>query len=464
MKILFFILLNCGYCVGICQKQSNNYFDSLKTIIKDAYVGYSDKDKNGDFDLLVRKLKQNRSKDTFALLSQMTAFFKDHHMLLFDYNIKKQKIDTQQCKKDSQMIQSYFANKKHKAEYEGFWLNELNHCLVALKKVSDNPVTYYGYVVESKVKVIPGYCMLKMTLQKDGSYLTDYIEESFGYRLFLHSKFKNKNVLWVNSFGGRWLRVTNYQPGLLKTLTTFSYKPALDTLDKKTVLLRMHNFSGYNVKKFDSIIKENSKLLEQSSTLIIDIRNNTGGTIRNYLSLLPYIYTKPIIHCGGCQLYSNAIINDYEADAQSLMAKGDTANAKRYQDAADTMRVKKGQLECFEGDTLAKSLPVLSNPKNIAVIINNNCLSAAELMLLNFKQSSKVTLFGEPSGGAVDYLDALTIPFCSTKYSLFIATVKRKFTPDSPSYDATGIKPDVEISDNVTDWVAFVKKYYDEHK
>ena len=463
LKVLLNIHFFCCICLN-CQSQDklNNPFDYLATTIKDAYAGYHDKVKGGEFDALVRRVKRSNSKDTFALLSQITAFFKDHHLLLFDFNISKQRIDTIACKKDSQMVQNYFANKKHKYEYEGYWLNDRNHCVIALKRIKSNPITYYGYIVESKAKAIPGYCILKMTQQKDGSYFTDYISENFGYKLFLHARFKNKNTLWVNSFGGKWLRQPDYQPGVLKKLTTFSYKPALVVIDDKTLLLRMNDFGGYNIKKIDSIIKANETIIRQATTLILDIRNNTGGTILNYFPLFPYIYTNPILHCGYYVRYSNTYIADRESKAKVFSQKGDTSKAREYQASADTMKAKKGQFVFFEADTLAKGLPILSNPKNIAIVMNNNCLSAAELMILNFKQSKKVKLFGERTGGAVDYLDALTIPIASERYSLFIAISKRALTTSQPSYDGTGIKPDVEISDSVSDWVAFVTKDYNE--
>jgi len=450
--------------VCLAQKYPVNPIDSLAGVIKDAYAGYSDKVKNNEFDLLIKRVKQSHSKDTFALLSKLTSYFKDHHLLLFDYNIKTQKIDSQQCKRDSQMVQRYFANKKQKDIYEGYWLNELNHCLIALKKVSNNPVTYYGFVVETKRKAIPGYCILKMVEQRDGSYLTDYIHENLAYRLFLHAKFKNINTLWVNSFGGKWKRISRYEQGMLNKLETFSFKPAFTRINDSIAYLKMHDFGRQSVKKYDSIITANADFLNHTTTLIVDIRNNTGGVINNYYPLFSYIYTNPIIHCGGFELYSNLYLQNYESTIKKYLANGDTVNAKIYSDYLDSVKAKKGKFEYTAPDTLAKDLPVMANPKNVAVLINNNCLSAAELMLLNFKQSKKVKLFGERTGGAIDYLDALTIPIATGKYSLFIAMAKRELTLQQPSYDAKGIPPDIEISDDITDWIAFVKKYYDEHQ
>jgi Peptidase family S41 len=450
--------------IAFCQEyQFNNDFDFLSFTIRDTYAGYRDKVKGNEFDLLVKQVKRSQSKDTFALLSQMTAFFRDHHVFLYDDGISKQKIDTQQCKKDSQKIHRYFTNSKLKDKYEGYWLSDYDYCVIALKKVKSNPVTYHGYVMESKAKVIPGYCSVKMTLQSDGTFYTDYIGENLGFRAFFHSRFKNNNILWLNSFGGKWRRLDDYKPGILANKTTFSFKPNFVKIDTNTVMLKMPAFGTQNMKLFDSIIKTNAKLIEQANTLIIDIRNNAGGYINSYLSLLPYIYTQPIVHSGGYTLISNNFMKQYDDKIKKFTAKGDTANANIYINYRDTFLAKKGQFDYNEGDTLVKDLPILIKPKNIAVIINNNCLSAAELMLLNFKQSSKVTLFGERTGGAVDYLNAMTFKLPYGGYHLSVASVKRKFTDREPSYDKTGIPPDIEIGDNVPDWVSFVKKYYDEH-
>jgi hypothetical protein len=459
--VIIFFSMNVAFSQ---EQQFKNDFDFLTFTIKDTYAGYRDKVKGNEFDALVKRVKQSHSKDTFALLSQITTFFHDHHVLMYDDGISKQKIDTQQCKKDSQMVQQYFANKKPKDNYEGFWLSEYDYCVIAFKKVKSYPLTYYGYVMESKAKVIPGYCSIKMVKQRDGTFYTDYIGENLGFRIFLHAKFKNDTILWMNSFGGKWRRIANYRPNLLANKATFSFKPNFVKIDSNTVMLKMHDFSLYNAKRFDSIIKTNAKLIEQANTLIIDVRNNTGGFINSYLPLLPYIYTGPIVHSGGYALISNNFLKQYEQSIKSFIAKGDTANANNYINYRDTYLAKKGQFDYNEGDTLVKDLPILANPKNVAILINNNCLSAAELMLLNFKQSKKVKLFGERTGGAVDYLNAMRFRLPYGQYHLSVASVKRALTDKEPSYDGKGIPPDVEIGDDVTDWIAFVKKYYDEHQ
>lgn len=466
MKILvIFLTLFCSYNIVFAQKeQFKEDIDFMSFTIKDTYAGYKDKVKGKKFDALVKKVKHSYSEDAFVPLAKIASFFKDNHMLLYDDSIRYRKIDTLQCKKDSQMVQQYFANKKAKDPYEGYWLSDYNYCVVALKKVKSHPVTYYGYVMETKSRAIPGYCILKMTQQKDSTYYTDYIAEDLRIRAFLYARFKSANRLWLNSLGGIWRRLPNYEPGVLKNLTTFSFKPAFEVLDSNTVLLKMHNFNPPYISIYDSIIKANAKLIEKSNTLIIDIRNNGGGYVRSSWPLLPYIYTGPIVHAGGYTLISKRYMEDYDERIKQFTANGDTTSAKSYIFYRDTFVNQRGQFYAGDDAIIADSLPIMPKPKNVAIIINNNCVSSAELMLLNFKQSKKVKLFGEPTGGAVDYLNVYFFRLPHYKYGLSVASVKRRIKPHEPSYDGKGIPPDIEISDGVTDWVGFVKKYYDENK
>lgn len=462
-RLLLLLLVTFIYLPSISQNKLYEDIDYLTNKIKTVYAGYEAKKVGNKFDKLIQKVKNSNIKDTFALLSELTYFFNEQHLVLTDFNIAKKPIDTVKCKADSSMIVEYFRSNKKKDKYEGYWLSEYGNFVMAIKKISDKPITYNGYVVETKAKTKIGFCFLKLTLQKDGSYLTDYTDESLAYRIFVRARFKNLNTLWLNSYG-KWMRITNYQPGILADVKTFTYKLSCTSLDEKTVLIKMSNFGAYNVKRYDSMIKANEKIISQANTLILDTRNNMGGSARNYFPLLPYIYTTSIVHCGGYELCSEELINYYENNLKQAISVNDSTRIARLTKKLSSAKQNKGKFLYILPDTIAKSLPVLERPKNVAIIVNNNCLSAAELMLLDFKQSAKTTIFGERTGGAVDYLDGIEFDLPISKYNLFIATTKRALTSKEPSFDATGIKPDVEIDDSVTDWVTFVKKYYDEHK
>ena len=80
-----------------------------------------------------------------------------------------------------------------------------------------------------------------------------------------------------------------------------------------------------------------------------------------------------------------------------------------------------------------------------------------------FKQSKKVTVFGERTMGAIDYLHFYELNTPSKKYSLYAASTKRVIHPGGKKYDGVGIYPDVTIPDSVADWQQFVVDYYLNH-
>jgi C-terminal processing protease CtpA/Prc len=170
--------------------------------------------------------------------------------------------------------------------------------------------------------------------------------------------------------------------------------------------------------------------------------------------------TNSIIRGGGYQLCSEEIIKDAKQDMEDYKKLKDTATVTIYENYIKELENNKNTLRFINPDTVSCQ-PKPNNIKNVAIIVNHGSRSAAELMVLWFKQSSKVKIFGEPTAGAVDYLDMLTYTLPITGYTLWVATGKRMLTKENGKYDNIGIKPDVEISDNETDWVEFVKDYYE---
>ncbi len=460
LKFLIIFALANFYCLlSFSQSYGVADFNFLVTKIKTDYPGYRNKRKAENFNKYLLEIVKNKTTDTFALLSKVSTFFNDLHLVIYDFGIKKF-LDTSKCKLQKACITEYLDHNKNKNIYEGYWLSEYNNCIIGLKKVGTSPICYKGYVVETTTKAPLGYCVFEMIKEKNGYYQTDYKEEGLGYRIFLKSNFKNSTTLYLNSYG-KWRKIKSYKTGMLGRLISFKYDITFNKLNKKTVLFTLPDFSSYNVKKVDSIVKKNDSLISAANLLIIDIRNNMGGTIKNYLPLIPYISTGQIIHPSTYRLCSDDAIADFEDDMKNLNKDVADLLKEEYKARLDSMLNNKGNFFIEYGDTLSNNNKILRNPLNVAIITNNNCLSAAELMLLDFKQSKKVKIFGEVTGGALDNLDALKIKLPNSGYTLFIATTKRVLKSSQPAYDNKGIKPDISIPDSVKNWVEFVKSYYE---
>jgi uncharacterized lipoprotein YehR (DUF1307 family) len=437
---------------ALAQETEKNDIDFVVNKIKYTYAGYKDKIKGNEFEDLIKKVRITTSKDTFAQLAKLTSYFQDIHLGLYQI-YWPDKIDTNQCKINYASIN--VRTKKN----ESFWIDDLNQNVICLRKENNND--YAGYLVESKRKVPLGLCILKFRINKKQPFLADVIDLEEYYRAFMKSFFTNDNVLMIKGYK-KWTKIENYNSRKLESSTTINNKPFFKILDTNNVLLNMPSFSRYYIPIYDSIVKANKNLIGETKNLIIDLRNNRGGVIGNFYSLFPFLGKNVIMEGGYSSLSSDDLVKNFNNKKENYLKQKDTAMAKAYDDYVKRLIENKNNFIFNKSDTFSvnqiDSFPKL---KNIAIITNNSSVSSAELMLLFFKQSNKVKVFGEVTGGVVDYLDEMRFQTPFSKFNLFVPTTKREITALFPAYDMTGIKPDIQISDNEPDWIDFVKRYYE---
>lgn len=460
----FILIISGVFIFTFSYSQTNvaNDFDFIAQKIKNEYIGFLDKTNDKNFNFYQNKVKASGIKDEFHKLSMLTIFFKDLHLKLYDYNFLN-KIDTQICKLNyNSIVNNLHSPNKLRDKVEGYWLSDYHNCIIGIKKTKNTPLTYEGYIVENKKKAPLGFKIFTMrkNLGRE-DFTTDYFDENLGFRTILNTRFKNKTTIFLNSYG-KWTKLKKYEKGLIEKFTDFNFDFKLVEIKKEVLLLTMPDFGSHNIKVIDSIIKNNELLISSAKILILDIRNNMGGTVKNYLPLFRFFCTNNIIRSSWVELRKSKI-KEIENQILKLRIENDSIKFERYQIYLNSLKKSNEIYLLNTGDTIfcTKKLPKI---KNIAIIVNNNSISAAELMVLDFKQSSNVKIFGEQTGGAIDYLNAEDFETPSGKYELSLATAKRKFTKLQPSYDKFGIMPDIEIPTNTTDWIDFVIKFYETKK
>jgi C-terminal processing protease CtpA/Prc len=101
---------------------------------------------------------------------------------------------------------------------------------------------------------------------------------------------------------------------------------------------------------------------------------------------------------------------------------------------------------------------VYSYPKNVGIIINQNCGSTTEQFLLAAKQSKKVKLFGTPTFGALDISNMNFVDSPCKDYKLGYCLSKSLRIPNF-TVDDKGIQPDFFIDRTIPDfkWIDFVE-------
>jgi C-terminal processing protease CtpA/Prc len=137
----------------------------------------------------------------------------------------------------------------------------------------------------------------------------------------------------------------------------------------------------------------------------------------------------------------------------------DTVQLRKAIKYFNAINSNKGRTIYISGDTIFRK-EILTLPQNIAIICNYACISASELMILDFKQSKKVKVFGENTGGSVDHLNTYRIKTPFSNYTLRFPTSIREQKSKKDIIDPKGIKPEILISCKNDDWIKFVVNYY----
>jgi hypothetical protein len=241
-------------------------------------------------------------------------------------------------------------------------------------------------------------------------------------------------------------------------LTTPSYKPTLQFIDSKTVKIEIKTCELDYKPMLDSLVYANKEKLDKTEHFIIDLRGNEGGGDAMFDTLIPYLYTNPIL-CysadlwaspNNVKMFANFLTNpNLPADTKAVVEKIVVAGTERPNTFVPMSNNKV--------DTILFEAP-MPYPKKVSVLIDRKSASATEQFLLLAKQSKKVTIYGhENSAGALDYANVNVILTPSGYWYAGIPTTRSNRLPKNP-VDPMGIKPDVVVDKSVKDLIDYVLK------
>jgi C-terminal processing protease CtpA/Prc len=198
---------------------------------------------------------------------------------------------------------------------------------------------------------------------------------------------------------------------------------------------------SYRLKKtFKEVRKANYDYL------VVDVRNNSGGTIENLLTILKYIHTKPFVLVkeasynkdffksnASCKLkWIQRIRGKKKVEADRIITKGFT-------NVLTKNRKKNG----FKG--------------KVIVLINEGTFSASAALALSLKSSERAVLLGTESGGSYYIVSGgnfKKLELKNSKLKIKIPTLRIDYNVDSSKQDALhGVLPDLIIEDHLSNYL-----------
>lgn len=363
-------------------------------------------------------------------------------------------------------FESILAGLGNEPSFEGIWQSG-NYKVAVVKNEASKDWEYVGFVLEAdgiywhknQIKFQLGYT------NETGNRVANYYMRNHSLRSFPDAALVGKNVLKIG-----FVMFERVYPAFEedhKIAEHFELLSArnsiLKKLSEKTILLRIPSFDHSNKKFIDSLITVNHELLASTENLIIDLRNNGGGSDESYYGILPYIYTNPI-RTVGVELLSTPLNNRRMED---FMVDPDFSDSEKEwaKNGLAVLNEHIGEFVNLDSTVvdIMKYDDILPYPKNVGIIINENCGSTTEQFLLAAKQSRKVKLFGTTTTGVLDISNMYHVNSPCDEMQLWYSLSRSMRIPDF-TIDEKGIQPDFYMDRSISeyDWLEFVKNRLEE--
>lgn len=355
-----------------------------------------------------------------------------------------------------------YLDKKKDFDYEGIW--ETGPYTIGIKKEGDN---YIGFIIESGVETwTKGQVKLKISITEDNANAVFYMRD--------HSAVEYNSVTMT---GNNHLQIGHFtlsriypkiedDPKYAQYFNALNAEqPYIEKLNETTLYLRIPSFNISYKRSIDSILNANNEKLLSMKNLIIDIRNNGGGSDASYSSIIPYLYTNPI-RSVGVEFLSTKLNNQRMLDFISNSEYGlDEEDKKWAKEAYDKLESKLGQFVNLDESIVSedKKDTIYPFPQNIGIIINEANGSTAEQFLLEAKQSKKVKLFGVTTFGVLDISNMYFVESPCKEFQLGYSLSRSMRIPDF-TIDEKGIQPDYYLDKEIPqyEWTDYVNKVLNE--
>jgi hypothetical protein len=418
--------------------------------------------------LSLEKIKAAKtSTECTKLLYEWLTFFRSGHIGIEritqeEVNNNQPAINTDNWETvdiDIEKFSNYLDSKKE-MDFEGIW--ETNPYKIGIKKDGNN---YIGFIVESEApEWKKGEVKLKIICDGENLKSIFYMRD--------HSANESNNA--VELIGTNYLQIDNI---ILKRLcpqlpvdilaesyfkTISSQNPYVEVIDSTTLLLRIPSFDNNVKPSIDSVIFANKEKILRTKNLIIDVRNNGGGSDFSYSELIPFLYTNPI-RTVGVAFLSTKLNNQRMLDFINGKIPGFDENRKKWaKDAYDKLEAHLGEFVDIHHSSIVSIdtlKTVYAYPQNIGIIINGGNASTTEQFLYEAKQSKKVKLFGTTTFGALDISNMYSVEAPCKEFKLWYCLSKSHRIPDM-TVDGKGIQPDFYLDKTIPQykWVDFVKE------
>lgn len=222
-------------------------------------------------------------------------------------------------------------------------------------------------------------------------------------------------------------------------------------LSSERLLIRVPNF--YEPDTLNALLKSHEMSLKNAKALILDLRNNPGGTDVAFFQLLGYCFDTNLNYAQVDDevIAFNMTERNYQLRMprlQKCLASCLEAHEKLYYKRfIDFMNANRGggfKTLQFYDPAYNEQIQGQPQVKSVVILTDVACASAGESFVLAAKKSDKVTVIGRPTAGAIDYCN-LAEQVYDQRFSLKYPTSRSTNIDLGKALNGKGIQPDILV-------------------
>lgn len=332
---------------------------------------------------------------------------------------------------------------------EGVYMTADSVYTVALLRHPSPRHDYAAIILASRTKLwTPGQVKFELKKINDSLYecFTAYRNHSINYDQLRIRNGKPELNGWIRTLPGE------KQVPATASKETISFR----VLDSLTTLLSIRSFNAGLTRQLDSVYRSVMPVIKKYPRLIIDVRDNGGGSDQSYKTLMPLVYTGPFESDVMEYYVTPANMKAYAAYDSALLRK-DPKSRQPFKIPLTLMAQSEPYSFARFGNGKPATVRYSKNegyPAKIAVVYNRGCASSCESFLFEILNSSKTIRVGENSGGYTGYGNVMTI---STPCGNTLAWTTTVYSQQW-KYEFVGIPPQYPVPETETDWIRYAQK------
>lgn len=472
----YIILSACIFlCMNVrsqscCCKEA---FGTLRQYLEESYAGFElklsaySKEHTKLVSTLEKKMKGVPSFSIACLrtLNEYIAFFEDGHLTL-----------NAQLTANTDSVNLFYANAERMSIPADTFKNIINRQgndpIIGIWKGLDNdpdtrfkitivpdknkPGNFTGVLIASAYKYWkPSFIMMRISKEKKGYKVAQYTSRGATQYYYINlnrdkNAFGTKTRIWAKEGAkGQYPDSSAFRHFILTQKNYFKELSAQTNYLSLRVLAR-------NSDTLAKLIDDNIEQIISKKYLIIDIRDNGGGTASGFQKLQNFI-NDTLPHFAKLDYLtksSPAIIKGYQKFWKSIGWENE-GRMKILQDSVGKTflwQTEKEKKQKLEWDT-AKKIELPNKIRKIIILQNRNVFSAAEMFVNIFSASPKVYFMGMNTGGLIDKVGIMTLyDNIHGIYELNLPVAVRIGAKEHP-IDPVGFPPDIYFNSGEKDWI-----------